>query len=350
MLCRKIDFNKLPPIKNAGSVAGWKQVPIKECAEKMVPLGPFSTYSRIALQDSIYWGERISSLYRNTNNLEGGLLTPFARIDVAKRLVKAASLLPAGHRLLIWDAYRTLQVQQALFDHCVSGLMDQNNLTKDAAILEAQKYVSLPSTDSTKPSPHNTGAVVDCTIIRLSEKVQQKMCELERQLKSKDWQIVFEAEMQRLQIVREQSEILDMGTQFDEASVKTNTTYYEFLPEADLRFEDVAQRNNRRLLYWVMTQVGFASYEEEWWHFSYGDQFWAVKRGVPAVYGAGNFDSECEAWERMRCDHFIGCSALRQRSTAPGKVSYSQLRDFVKSIAQATGDLSFSAHPKVAAL
>ncbi|KAG0505300.1 MAG: D-alanyl-D-alanine dipeptidase [Candidatus Udaeobacter sp.] len=31
---------------------------------------------------------------------------------------------------------------------------------------------------------------------------------------------------------------------------------------------------NRRLLYWIMREAGFANYPYEWWHFDWGTQFW----------------------------------------------------------------------------
>ncbi|MCG4287414.1 D-alanyl-D-alanine dipeptidase, partial [Lactobacillaceae bacterium KNUT 0156] len=49
----------------------------------------------------------------------------------------------------------------------------------------------------------------------------------------------------------------------------------------------ITYRENRRLLYHVMTQAGFTNYIEEWWHFDYGNQNWAtVSKRDFAVYGA----------------------------------------------------------------
>ena len=36
-----------------------------------------------------------------------------------------------------------------------------------------------------------------------------------------------------------------------------------------------------------MTEAGFAPYEQEWWHYSYGDRAWAEHHGHAApLYGA----------------------------------------------------------------
>jgi D-alanyl-D-alanine dipeptidase len=346
---RRINFEGLPSIPPLGSVTGWKEVPIWECGERLVPLGPFSEYSRWVLQDSIYWGERGSSPY-DLAALNGSLITPFVREGVAKRLVKAASLLPDGYRLLVWDAYRKLEVQQALFDYYVQVLEDQG-LSNKQAIDDAQRFVSIPSTDSTRPSPHNTGAVADLTIVRFDGQAWEEMKELERSLQSNDWQTVFTAEMRRLQLLREQGTVLDMGTVFDEVSPRTVTAYYEQVPSAQLDVAERQRMENRRLLYHVMVKAGFSSYEEEWWHFSYGDQFWAVKREVSAVYGAANFSPDCKEWERMRRDHFLGCISLwEKKASTVTKLGGIQLLEFVRSVVKRTGNPRFSAHPRAATL
>ena len=39
--------------------------------------------------------------------------------------------------------------------------------------------------------------------------------------------------------------------------------------------KDIVVRDNRRLLYNVMTEAGFTNLPSEWWHYDYGDKFWA---------------------------------------------------------------------------
>jgi len=53
-------------------------------------------------------------------------------------------------------------------------------------------------------------------------------------------------------------------------------------------YEDLAptERKNRRLLVEAMESVGFVNHGHEWWHFSYGDRYWAVITGTDvAIYG-----------------------------------------------------------------
>lgn len=45
-------------------------------------------------------------------------------------------------------------------------------------------------------------------------------------------------------------------------------------------------RRNRDLLGEVLTAVGMVNYPTEWWHWSYGDRYWALGTGAPAaLYG-----------------------------------------------------------------
>src|SRR3989338_5982706 len=115
---KKVDLTA--PIGNLGSVEGWKTLPIHECGEQLVPLGAFSNHRNVAT-DAIYAGERQSSPYP-WKALTGSVVTIFVREGVAKRLEQAASYLPLGNMLFVWDAYRTLSVQQALFDYFVKVL------------------------------------------------------------------------------------------------------------------------------------------------------------------------------------------------------------------------------------
>jgi D-alanyl-D-alanine dipeptidase len=69
---------------------------------------------------------------------------------------------------------------------------------------------------------------------------------------------------------------LNMGTHIWEF----NPNSYTFSP-----FISKQAWNNRRLLRDVMKQVGFAPYDGEWWHFSYGDKEWAKYYNKPfAIY------------------------------------------------------------------
>ncbi|MCP3673877.1 MAG: M15 family metallopeptidase, partial [Gammaproteobacteria bacterium] len=48
-------------------------------------------------------------------------------------------------------------------------------------------------------------------------------------------------------------------------------------------------RTNRKILFHCMEEAGFVNYPFEWWHWSFGDKYWAAVKGAPhAIYGAIN--------------------------------------------------------------
>lgn len=163
------------------SVLGWKEVPLKENGEPLVALGPFSDNDAI-FTDSIYFGERSDSPYASTTP-EGSLITMFVRQDVAEQLKKAQEALPQGMYLIVFDSYRTVEVQQALFDKYFRELQSQHSdWSNDELLAETQKYVSIPSADSSKPSPHNTGGSVDLAIFQLPPDIDEQVKQINQQI------------------------------------------------------------------------------------------------------------------------------------------------------------------------
>ena len=224
---------EIPLIK---SVEGWKEIEIKECSEPLVLLNSRAT-DKISV-DSQYYKSGIAHASPNL----------YARRGVANRLVVAASLLPPGYKLLIWDAWRPLEVQQSLFDSYVNLLRFQDPNVSEETITEfAQTYVSLPNNDPVKPSPHFTGGALD------------------------------------LSILNPNGIPLNMGTGFDFFGPEAATRYFEDIYVSN---DDHEIRDNRRELFSVMTRGGFSGYDEEWWHFDFGNQFDAARKDKSyAIYG-----------------------------------------------------------------
>jgi D-alanyl-D-alanine dipeptidase len=174
--------------------------------------------------------------------MAGSLPRSWVREGVAARLARVAQALPEGFTLVVWDAYRPLAVQAALFETYLAELIAvHSDMPADALEHAAARYVTPPSRSVMAPPPHLTGGAVDLTLGFADGRVR------------------------------------DLGTQFD-----------AFVPEAETHaFEGVDSpiRELRRLLYWSMRAEGFTNYAEEWWHFDYGDQFWGLVTGHPAIYG-----------------------------------------------------------------
>ena len=181
-----------------------------------------------------------------------GIPCCYVRQEVNERLLEAQNRLPNGWRLRIWDAWRPFALQQELYDRYSQQLLQQVHL--ETAPQEQQrrlldKFISFPENDRTVPPVHTTGGAVDVTLIDAAGKE------------------------------------LNMGTAFDAFGDEAMTNYYETIGNA----EEVAC--HRRILYSCMTAAGFTNLPSEWWHFDYGDRFWAYYNHTPALY-SGAFTIE----------------------------------------------------------
>lgn len=285
----KLDKTELinTPMPNIPSVAGWKEVPIEEGGEKLVPLGLFSDYPEI-FTDSIYFGEREDSPYP-TAKLEGSLITSFVRESVAKVMQKAQELLPENLYLVVFDPYRTLKVQGSLYEQYYNELkVLRPDWDEEALATETQKYVSIPSNDSTRPSPHNTGGSVDVAIYELPEGEQ------------------FDGS--NVEIVQTKGKLLNFGTPFDHGDAEAALAYLEKLGEERALTQDEEEaRGNRRMLYRVMIEVGFEPFESEWWHFNWKESQMGAKTSGSnkATYGEIELSSENLAHEEKRRSHYF---------------------------------------------
>ncbi len=203
-----------------------QSVGIEECGEPLVRLD-----NEEFVVDSMYfnWGYNSSNFIR----LRSGLV---------ERLRKAKDALPDGWNFKIWDGYRTLKTQKILYENYWDELVAKNpRWLEDQLHKAVQIFVSPPSRDRRLPAPHNTGGAVDLTI------VDKEGCDV------------------------------PMGTNFDEFDVKSYTDHFK----KGQFFE------NRSMLCRVLGDAGLVNYHEEWWHFSYGDQEWAMQTGTDtAIYGS----------------------------------------------------------------
>lgn len=165
-------------------------------------------------------------------------LIPKLRKTVLEKLIQASELLPKGYSFVVMSAYIPVSLQQQVWDRKYQKLKRNNpTWTEEKIIQELPKYAARP----VKGSPHNTGGSVDVIILN------------------------------------EQGNEIDMGSEFGGVG-KQNHTHYLFLT--------LTQKRNRKLLYDIMTQVGFLNTNPfEWWHFAYGDRAWAAYGGFKnAIY------------------------------------------------------------------
>ncbi len=182
------------------------------------------------------------------NGMENAEEQCFVRKEVFERLKDAAAHLPEGYRLRILDAWRPFDLQMELFQKYSDQIIKDfglEDMAEDDQKFFIAKFVSVPAPDKDVPPVHTTGGAVDLTILGPD------------------------------------GNELDMGSGFDEFSQRSYTDYYEN-NESGEHFDQI--RENRRLLYHLMTDAGFTNLPSEWWHFDYGDRFWAYYMKQDALY------------------------------------------------------------------
>ncbi|QWF71538.1 M15 family metallopeptidase [Methylomonas paludis] len=218
----------------------WRKVPIVDNGEALVDVRHYAP-------DKISSGATYFAW-----QIPGSLAECYVRDSVARRLARAAQQLPNDLRLYVFDGWRPVTVQRYLFDQYQAELHAKHPDWPAAELLaQTQIFVSFPNTEPSCPSPHLTGGAVDLTLIDT------------------------------------EGRLLDMGSAFDEFSFRSHTDYFSRLPK--LSRQEHLQRDNRQLLLDVLGAQGLSNYPEEWWHFDYGNQFWASRCGQVAVYGVVEF-------------------------------------------------------------
>lgn len=163
------------------------------------------------------------------------------RQGVLTRLQQAQSLLPAGVRLLFIEGYRPPSLQRRYFEKYSDELARANPGWQAAAIREAaSRFVSPPEI-----APHSAGAAVDVTLID------------------------------------HQGRELDMGTRVNASPEESDGACYTDAPNLSAR-----ARTNRSTLGGALSAAGLINYGTEWWHWSFGDRYWALQTQQPAaLYG-----------------------------------------------------------------
>jgi len=168
----------------------------------------------------------------------------FLREEVYDKLQEAAKLLPQGYKFRILDAWRPFDLQRELYERYSKDIIKKFQLDRCTSERRKQvirEFVSEPEENRNVPPVHTTGGAVDLTILDASGRE------------------------------------LAMGTGFDDFTKLAYTAAFE-----DKKNQTV--RTNRRMLYYIMTEVGFTNLPSEWWHFDYGDRFWAYYTQEPAIY------------------------------------------------------------------
>jgi len=162
---------------------------------------------------------------------------PFLRETVARMVNDVQARLPDGHTLTVGTALRTLDMQRGIRERFTQEMTEKHPEWSRATLARMLNRMVAPPED-VSPPPHTTGGALDVG------------------LRAPD------------------------GTDLDFSSPvegwASAPTYHHKLSDQS--------RANRLLLIGAMEAAGLTNYVGEWWHWSYGDQGWALRVGSPVAY------------------------------------------------------------------
>lgn len=201
---------------------------------------------RIAAVPVTESGEDLVDVRRTGFSLDGLKSTEDAayahlRAGLVERLLSAQDHLPGGYRLHLVEGYRPYHLQERYFTNYRHHLETIDPaLSDDVSFQLASRYVAPPTV-----APHVSGAAIDLTLIDSS------------------------------------GNQLDLGTPI-------NATPEDSAGGCYFAAENVSReaRHHRSVLAAALQAAGLVNYPTEWWHWSYGDRYWAYITGQPAaIYG-----------------------------------------------------------------
>lgn len=171
------------------------------------------------------------------------------RKTVYEKLKQAQSLLPKGFYFCLYEGYRSLQLQTMLFDNRFKKIQEQHfHWSADEIFLETIKLVSpVINQDGTKNiPPHSTGGAIDVYLLN------EQGIAIDMGIHPKDWME-------------------------DDGRISLTSSY----------LISKAAQENRKMMSQVLSAVGFVNYPTEYWHWSYGDRYWAYhKNKAYAIFGS----------------------------------------------------------------
>ena len=169
---------------------------------------------------------------------------PFLRETVALKVNGVQARLPEGCTLTIGTCLRTLEMQRGIRERVTQDMAEKHPEWPAATLARMMNRMVAPP-DDPSPPPHTTGCALD------------------------------------VGIQGPDGEALDFGS---------GDNFWVSAPTYSGKLSEIA-RSNRLLLIETMESTGLTNYVGEWWHWSYGDQGWALRVGSPvAYYGAVEVD------------------------------------------------------------
>ncbi|MFD4635713.1 M15 family metallopeptidase [Lentzea sp. NPDC058436] len=173
----------------------------------------------------------------------------WVREGLARRLDVARALLPSGVDLRVIEGHRGVADQNAIIERYTAELRELHPAADAVELGRLSSRFVAPLA----VAPHVAGAAVDLTLVTAS------------------------------------GTDLWMGTEVDATPEESDGACFFGAPV------DEEARRNRTVLADALAAAGLINYPTEWWHWSYGDRYWALLTGADhAVYGP----VEVPAWAR----------------------------------------------------
>lgn len=180
----------------------------------------------ISQKDNIYFNDCFTSVR-------------LIRRYIYNMLIKAKTNLPVGFNFVIYEAYRPLASQKALWDKMVIKQSTQNpemNIDSEEFISLCDRFVANPYRQG---SGHQSGAAIDVSLID------------------------------------------DNGKEYDMGG---QVRGFDNTAEFDCKNISIEAKKNRLILKNALEKTGFVNYPSEWWHYSFGDRLWAKLTGSKIAF------------------------------------------------------------------
>jgi len=210
------------------TLALYQNIPIQENNEPLIDLSKFN----FILEPS-YFNQGFAKDKRI-----------FLREGVAKKLDEIQKNLKI-YKFKIWDGFRPRTVQNVIYDKLYNEFKSKHpDWSQEKLEFEVGAFIT-PAKEPDRIPPHATGGTIDLTLVDATT-----------------------------------GDELNMGTGFDYFGPEASSDYF------DKNSINETVKQNRILFREAMFSKEFVQYTEEWWHFDYGNQLWALSLNKPfAIYG-----------------------------------------------------------------
>jgi len=203
-------------------------IPCQEIQQKLLPVNSSNNLELLPIWD-YPTDDPEGPTYREYIQKNPWYNSIYVRESLALKINQVTNSIPNDWLLIVRAGHRPFDVQKGLLDQVADNYMLENpEATVNQALTHARTYYSDPEQ---KLPPHTCGAAIDVDARN-----------------------------------RTTNELIDFGCA---VNTQESISFWVTKELTDL------QSKNRITLLRAMLAAGFAPHPNEWWHFSYGDQYWA---------------------------------------------------------------------------